>query len=45
LSHPYPTHIPPITHIIKEVGYRWDMGRARKGQGMDKNKEIIKTYH
>jgi len=29
---PYPTHIPPITHLIYDMGYRWDIGGISKGQ-------------
>jgi hypothetical protein len=41
----YPTHNPPITHIIKEVGYRWVMGRIRKGAGRKKKTDMTKKLH
>jgi hypothetical protein len=41
----YPTHNPPITHIIKEMGYRWVMGRIRKGAGRKKKTDMTKKLH
>ena len=45
LSLRYPTYIPPITHIIKGVGYRWLMGRIWKGAGRRKKKNVTKKLH
>ena len=45
LSLRYPTHIPPITHIIKGVAYRWVMGGIRKGMGRKKKKDMTKKLH
>ena len=45
LSLRYPTHIPPITHIIKGVGYRWVTVRIRKGVGRKKKKDMKKKLH
>jgi len=45
----YPLDIPPISHLYpisyKEVGYRWVMGRTRKGYQRKKEKDMIKTLH
>ena len=49
LSLRYPIDIPPISHLYpisyNGMGYRWVMGRTRKGYRRKKEKDMTKTLH